>query len=82
MSTTSVWDIELGGAVMGVTHPRDGFRNNSDERSKGAVVVCLTRLQMVSWELRTIATVADEFRSAKPRNVAIFSYSATRSGPQ
>jgi hypothetical protein len=34
MSTASVWDIDLGGAVMGVTRRRDGFCNSPDERSK------------------------------------------------
>jgi hypothetical protein len=44
MSTASVWNIDLSGAVMEVTRRRDGFRNSSDERSKG-VADCYSRNQ-------------------------------------
>src|ERR1035441_10687428 len=39
MTTISVWNIDLGDAVMGVPRQRDGFRNSSDERSNGAVAI-------------------------------------------
>jgi hypothetical protein len=35
ISKTSLWNIDLGRAVTGVTRRRDGFRNSSDERSNG-----------------------------------------------
>src|ERR1017187_338720 len=47
MSTISVWDIDLGDAVMGVTRRRDGFRHSSDERSKGTAAVCCNWWQKV-----------------------------------
>src|SRR5208283_4610283 len=36
----SVWYMDLGRAVTGVTRRRDGFRNSSDGRSNEAVAVC------------------------------------------
>ena len=63
-----------------VTRRRDGFRNRSDERSKGAVAVCRSWWRLVGGgkceQSPQSSTFADEFLRAESRNVAIFSYVA------
>src|ERR1017187_8831121 len=78
MSTISVWDIDLGNAVMGVTRRRDGFRYISDERSKGTVAVCFSQWKKVPQaganKLRNRPLATMIFSAARPVSVAILSY--------
>ena len=80
MSTTSVWAMDLGGAVTRVTRRRDGFRKRPDERFERG---CGGLPQLVATsgggkceQSPQSSTLADEFLRAKSRNVAIFSYVA------
>jgi hypothetical protein len=55
MSTISLWNKDLGAAVIVVTRLRDGFRNSSDERSNVAVVVYLRYGSNQGEEVRIIS---------------------------
>ena len=55
--------------MTGVTRRRDGFRNSSDERSKGAAAVCRSWRQMAGREVRTISAVVNFRRWVSPRRV-------------
>src|ERR1039458_2840389 len=84
MSTTSVWAMDLGGAVTRVTRRRDGFRNRPDERFERG---CGGLPQLVATsgggkceQSPQSSTLADEFLRAESRNVAILSYVADTSG--
>lgn len=78
MTTISVWNIDLGDAVMGVTRQRDGFRNSSDERSNRAVAIRHSYWQKLPQRgannLRSSLLATMIFSRAKSNNVVIFSY--------
>ena len=78
MSTISVWNIDLEGAVMGVTGRRDGFRNSSDERSKvmmgGLTQLLASHAEKGANNRRSHPTVPMSFSADGPRYVAILSY--------
>jgi hypothetical protein len=60
ISTIPLCSLDLTGAVMGVTSQRDGFRNSSDECSKG-----LWRL--VADSAATVGSTARIFHSSAPQ---------------
>ena len=76
-STISVWNIDLGDAVMGVTRRRDGFRNNSDERSTWLWQFAAVCGDQVGREVQTNSAAVHpatmSFLAAQPENVAILS---------